>query len=206
MFHDVSPAALALGLFLCSPFLHASLASEPDGATTLESVAADDSTLRAALKSHDKNEQKLREEFGRQLSALRKTRIQALEQAFSRAVNKRQADSVAVLAEVIKKTKEEQPGELITPEDQDRLIGTTLRWGSFAMFLAPNGVAWFVNMDAERHIHRFEWKPSGANAFKLKSTNPDPRKQNSTVTIDGERFSLQEDDSGTKESGAVFKP
>jgi hypothetical protein len=187
-----------------------SIATSPAADTStdpaLATVAKADSTLRAALESYERSKEQLSERFGKELAKLNEGRLKALEQAFARASTRRDTEAVASLAELINSAKAEQPKELTNPQVESPLVGTAFRWGSFVMFLAPNGVSWFVNMAAEKDVHRFAWKPAGTNKIKWKTTHPDPKKQNGTITMDGDKFLLEGDDTGTKENGAVFRP
>lgn len=202
----ISPFALSAVVAVCVFSQAASLSAADADNTALDTVAQKDSTLRAALSTNDKAEREIREKFGKQLDALRKTRLQALEQAFSRASTKRDTEAVATLATSINNLKSEAPSEPASLQDEEPLVGTTFRWGSFVMFLAPDGVSWFVNMDAERDVHRFSWNPAGTNKIKWRTTDPDPKKQNVTISINGNECLVKGDETGSEEKGKVFKP
>ena len=207
MISNVSPSVLFALIIACVCSQVAGMsAADANSSATLDAIVQKDSTLRAALSSNDKAERGIREQFGEELSALRKARLQALEQAFARASTKRDTEAVAALATLINSLKDEAPGEPISLQDEESLVGTAFKWGNFVMFLAPDGVSWFVNMGADRDVHRFSWKPTGTNRIKLRTTHPDPKKQNSTITVDGDKFLLKGDDTGSEERGTVFRP
>lgn len=207
MIRNISPltlsAVVAVSIF---PQVASLSATDANSSATLDAIVQKDSTLRAALSSNDKAERGIREQFGKELSALRKARLQALEQAFARASTKRDTEAVAALATLINNLKDEAPSEPTSLQDEESLVGTTFKWGNFVMFLAPDGVSWFVNMGADREVHRFSWKPAGKDKIKWRTTHPDPKKQNSTITIDRDKFVLRGDDTGSEERGTVFRP
>ena len=178
------------------------LASGAESTTSLEAVAKKDGALRAALDAAERSEVQVRGEFERELAAVNKKRILALEQAFARASSKRDTETVAELAAVINKLK---TGAATDAEDEEKLIGLVLNWssnpgwGGMMTILAPSGAAWFVNMeDGVRQIQRFSWEPIGSNRIKWKTPHGEQ-----TLTLDGESFYSSGKD---RASGRVFRP
>jgi hypothetical protein len=92
----------------------ASPAATDDFESALDAAVVRDSTLRTALAALDKSEEEMREQLAEDLTDLNKSRLTAMEQALVRASSKRDTETAANLALVIKELKDQSSPEAIS--------------------------------------------------------------------------------------------
>jgi hypothetical protein len=201
MISNVSPPVFAVVALCVIPQAASLLAADPNSAAALEAVAENDSSLRSALDSYEKSEGQLRERFGREVSGLKDSLIEALEKALARAASKRDTESAATLAAVINSWNNKQLGEPTIPKEEKAFVGTGLQWDNIVLFLAPNRVCWGLNKEGAWTIYRSSWKPAGVNAVRWDSGGGTMH----AITIDGDAFTGRRDD-GLEFRGKVFRP